>query len=155
MGPTHRTLSSSTGSSGGCACGTHARANTATRRDTFVTPRGQERRRLEAVCMTHNNHRPTKHRAIFSDTPLRSCAASLPSMPLAMRRRNFALPQVAGRQPRVAAKRHHSTSPSMMPRRAPRAARRDASSVLSRLWLRSTMMTTMTRKWAAPVWGTS
>jgi hypothetical protein len=76
--------------------GTRVRANIATRRDITVTPRGQGRRHPEATCTMHSNRCPSRHRATFSGTPLRSCGTSPLSTPPAMRRLNFTLPQVVG-----------------------------------------------------------
>jgi hypothetical protein len=135
--------------------GTHTRVNAATRRDTIMTLRGQGRRCPEMACVMPINHRPSSHQATFLGTPMRSCVVSPSSTPPVIRRSNFAQPQVARRQPRAAAKRHHSTPLSMKQRWEPGAARRGASNILSRLRSRLTTMAAMMRKQVAPVWGTS
>jgi hypothetical protein len=94
-------------------------------------------------CGMHNvpllglsRHRPTPSR-----TPPRSCTVSPPSISSATRRPNFTHPQAA-------AAKHHSTSSSKKPRRAPRVARRGASSATMRPQPWPTMMV------VAPSWCT-
>jgi hypothetical protein len=42
-------------------CGTHARGDTATRRDTTVVLRDRGQRCPGAACATCNNHHPSRH----------------------------------------------------------------------------------------------
>jgi hypothetical protein len=134
---------------------THARADTTTRSHTAAPLWGEGQRRLGAACMSPNNCRPSQHRAAFLGTQLRSCVSLPPSRPPARRRLNSTLPKAARKRPQVVAGQHNLTSPSRTPRRAPRAVRRGASSVLSGLQLWSTSMTTMIQKQTALTWGTS
>jgi hypothetical protein len=134
------------------ACVTHVGVDTTTGRDTVVVLRDQDQWCLGASCMTRNNDHPSRHRTMFLSMP--PCSASPPSMPPARMLLTLSLSQVGGKRSPVAGKRHHPTSPSRMPRRAPRVARRCESGALSGLRSRLTMMTT-TRKRTAPTWSAS
>jgi hypothetical protein len=92
-------------------------------------------------CYGLSRHQPTPSR-----TPPRSCAVSSPSMPSAPRHPIFTLPQAAGK--------HHPVLSSRTLSRAPRAARRGASSTARRLQPRLRMMAASIGKQAAPLWHT-
>jgi hypothetical protein len=110
-----------------------------------VTLGGQWLRCLEAAHAMCHCYGLSKHRSTLSRTPPRSCAGSPPSTTSATRQPNFTQPQA------VVGKRRLTLSSRML-RRAPKAARRGASTVTRRLQPRPMMAVASTSNQIAPAW---
>jgi hypothetical protein len=117
-----------------------------------VTRRGQAWGHRELACATCHQCYPSRHWSTSSGTLLRSSAVSPLSTLPPTTRPNFALPQAVGGRLQAAIGKHRVMSLSRMLRRAPRVARRGATSVFRMSQPRPMTMVAMVRKWAAAAW---